>query len=166
MILRFTLTHPDSPKSINAGGAGARRHWSAAHAEKKRWTQIYTTLLLAAKVPRGMEFCRTEATIRFGRQNGAETHNYLDSVVKPLADVLAPPPYLYPSRGRAGRLTIPNTAPRWLPDDADKYFKFDGVTFEYPKPWPFTDPRVKSEIVIRLEAHYPDPSALETSTSV
>lgn len=140
MTREFVLTHPDAPASINAGGAGSRRHWGAAHREKRKWEGIYLMLLLAAKAPKGMSFCEAEATVRWKHRNRRDSTNYIAPILKPLADVLAPP------RG--------SNQPRWLPDDTDEYFKFSGLTFEYPEVWPYADPRVKSELVVRLSATY------------
>lgn len=136
----FVLTHPEAPGSLNAGGAGSRRHWAVGYNEKKKWEGVYLMLLLAAKVPKGMTFCEATATIRWKHKNRRDSTNYLAPVVKPLADVLAPPKS--------------SDRPRWLPDDTDEFFKFNGVTFEYPEIWPFADPRVKSELVIQLVATY------------
>lgn len=141
MTREFVLTHADTPASINAGGAGSRRHWGAAHREKRKWEGLYLMLLMAAKVPKGMEHCEAQATIRWKYRNRRDSTNYIAPIVKPLADVLAPP------RG--------SNRPRWLPDDTDEFFSFRGPTFEYPEIWPYADPRVKSELVLRLTATYP-----------
>lgn len=155
--LAFTLTYPEAPKSLNAGGAGSRRHWSVAHREKQRWQGIYTGLLREQNVPRGMAFCRASAVIQWkqrkvgGRER--DSTNYIAAIVKPLADVLAPPDHLFAGKGNA-RTAIPNPAPRWLADDNDEYFKWDGLRFEYPEPWESLDPRVKSVLLVHLRAEY------------
>jgi hypothetical protein len=135
----FVLTHGEAPKSMNAGGGGHRVHWATARDEKRRWEGIYTLLLLAERAPTHMEFCEAEATIRWKRRNHRDSTNYLAPVVKPLADALV----------KGG----------WLPDDTDEFFKFEGVSFEYPEEWPHRDPRVKAELVIRLVARYPEPAS-------
>lgn len=131
----FVLTHREVPKSMNAGGGGSRVHWATARDEKKRWEGIYAMLLLAERVPTHMQRCHAEAIIRWKNRNRRDETNYIASVVKPLADCLV----------KGG----------WLPDDTGEFFKFGGVTFEFPSDWPHRDPRVKGELVIRLVATYP-----------
>lgn len=130
----FVLTHREVPKSMNRGGGGSRVHWATARDEKRRWEGIYAMLLLAERVPVRMVFCTAKALVRWKRRNHADETNYISPIVKPLADALQ----------KGG----------WLPDDTGEYFKFEGVTFEYPEEWPYRDPRVRSELVIQLVASY------------
>lgn len=132
----FVLSYPEAPKSLNAGGAGSRRHWSVAHQEKRRWEGLYVMLLLAEGVPTGMGHCSLEATIRWKTRARRDSTNYIAPIVKPLADALV----------KGG----------WLPDDTDEFFRFSGLTFEYPDVWRYSDPRVKSELVVCLRASYPE----------
>ena len=157
MNREFTLVHPEAPASSNAGGGGSRRHWGAAHAEKQRWQGIYLVLLLKERVPQGMEHCTVTATIRWKTKRRRDSTNYIAPIVKPLADVLAPPSHLYVKRA-GERVAVPNVAPRWLPDDTDEYFKFAGLDFEYASAgdWSYTDLRIKAELQVRLVARYPE----------
>lgn len=157
MIREFVLTHPEAPASVNAGGGGSRRHWAVGHREKKRWEGILLALLLKHKVPQGMTHCHATATIRWkSRSRRRDSTNYIAPVVKPLADVLAPSQFRYVKIGEQ-RIAQQNHAPRWLPDDTDEFFRFGGLAFEFPDVWPHRDPRVKAELVVRLEATYSQP---------
>lgn len=134
----FVLTHREVPKSMNAGGGGSRVHWATARDEKRRWEGVYALLLLAEKVPTHMEHCTARAIIRWKHRNRRDSTNYIASIVKPLADALV----------KGG----------WLADDTDEYFTFGGVSFEYPEEWPYSDPRVKGELVIQIVAAYSESS--------
>jgi hypothetical protein len=134
----FVLTVRDCPKSINAGGGGTRANPYAAAKEKKKWQGTFGTELLAARVRRGMQFCNVYVTVRFkhkGGGKGRDEENFRQPVIKPLLDAL--------------------TAGGYLEDDTDEYVKVkefelvDGV-----KTWPYADPRLKAEIIIKLEGSY------------
>lgn len=145
MIRTFELTHPAAPKSLNEGGVGSRQHWGTAHREKKTWEAVYCGILLAEKVPFGMESCHADAIIRWkrvpswgDRQDRRDVPNYEPAIVKPFADAL--------TRGFGGRA--------WLPDDTPEFFTFGELSFEHPDPWTHPDPRVKALLLIRLQASY------------
>lgn len=149
--VRFELVINDAPKSLNAGGAGSRAHWAVANAEKKRWQGLILAQLLLCKVPKSMVRCRTDAEIVWRRNARRDSTNYLAPVVKPLADVLAPPRHLY-HKIAGQRIAVPNHAPRWLEDDTDEFFQFNGLRFRVaPDELP---PLVKAQLRIHLEADY------------
>lgn len=109
MSRTYVLTYDEAPKSLNAGGTGSRRHWSAAAREKKKWQDIWTMLLLERRVPRGMTFCKARVLLEFRKPNRRDIENYRSAVSKPFADALAP-------YGGGG----------WLPDDTRRYFARGG----------------------------------------
>lgn len=98
----YTISFGETPKSLNAGGAGSRRHWAVGYKEKKRWQDIWTTLLLEAKVPKGMTRVQVNATLYFPTKHRRDVENYRTSLTKPLADAFV-------SGG-------------WLPDDTAEFF--------------------------------------------
>jgi len=132
----FVVTHNDVPKSLNAGGTGSRRHWSAGADEKKAWEGVYAFLFIAAKIPRGMTSCKVEATIRWKRRNHRDKENFRPALAKPLADSLV----------HGG----------WLPDDTEAEFDLASFDFEYPEVWEVADPRVRGVLVLKLTATYDD----------
>lgn len=138
MTRTYVLTLNDCPKSINAGGGGSRAHHMGAHREKKRWEGLFLQQLMLAKVPQGMTHCNAEITVRWKRRNHRDKTNYYSSIVKPLADALAPPHGSH--------------APRWLPDDTQEFFQVTLNDFEYPAEWPLGIHKV--ELIVRLEAQY------------
>jgi hypothetical protein len=134
----YSISYDEAPRSSNAGGAGARRHWSAAHKEKMRWEGIYGMLLLEKRVPRGMTSCKIDVKLEFKHRNRRDVENYRPAVAKPFADTLV----------KGG----------WLPDDTDDYFTIDGMeiikrALEHPSP------SVMGRITIVLEATYADGDA-------
>lgn len=134
----FVLTVRNSPKSVNAGGGGSRVHHMAAAAEKKTWEGIFLMEMLAARVEKHMEFCAVYVTVRFknrGGGKGRDVENFRHPVVKPLLDSLVKGGY--------------------LKDDTAEWVQVkDFELVEGCDPWDHRDPRVKSEMVIKLEASY------------
>jgi hypothetical protein len=130
----YLLTIRDCPKSVNAGGGGARANRYAAHREKQRWEGLFLMELLAAKVPRAMQFVTIDLTVRWKRRNHRDVENYRHPITKPLLDALKKGSY--------------------VPDDTDEYVHVKGLTFEYPTEWEYIDPRVTSELIVLLEASY------------
>lgn len=129
----FELIHYATPKSLNAGGAGSRRHWGAAYREKRFWQNEAAVALLVMKVPKGMSFCTMSAMMRWKHRRRRDPENYSAPLVKPYADELV----------KAG----------YLPDDTDEFFRFAGLTFEV---WD-TDTWVglaKSVTTVTLECTY------------
>lgn len=94
----------EAPPSINAGGTGSRRHWSAAAKEKIKWEGTFMYLLLEQRVRKSMLRCSVQAWLTFKEKRRRDSENYRPSVSKPLADVLV----------KAG----------YLPDDTDEFFEF------------------------------------------
>ena len=142
MTRTFVLTVRDCPKSVNAGGGGSRSHWSKAYAEKKRFEGLFLQQLMLERVPTGMTHCNASITVRWKRRNHRDKTNYYHPIVKPLADVLAPPPNRH--------------AMRWLPDDTQDYFQATLNDFEYPDEWPEAALYVV-EMVVQLECEYGAP---------
>lgn len=135
----FVLTVPNAPKSINTGGGGTRANPYVAHKEKTRWEGLFLMELLAAKVPKPMQFCVVSVTLRFKHRSGGkgrDTENYRQPVIKPLLDALVKGGY--------------------LKDDTDEWVRVADFTLEQGSPdtWSHRDPRVKVEQIIRLEASY------------
>lgn len=133
----YVITMKETPLSINAQGGGTRANPYAAAREKKRWEGQYLLELLAARVEKRMSFCTVHVTLRFKHRSGKgrDAENYRQPVIKPLADAL-----------QAGG---------YLENDNEEWFKVDDVTVEEGIPeWPHADPRVKSEMIVRLEASY------------
>ena len=136
-VRTFVLTVPGCPPSMNHGGS-SRRHWSAAYKEKRLWQGTFEGALLEARVPRGMVYCCVDVWVRwrfYNHRSPRETENFRGPICKPLFDAL-----------KNGR---------WIPDDKDEYIRLASLQFEYPENWEWPqDPRVKAELVIRLEATY------------
>jgi hypothetical protein len=143
----YRLVILDVPKSLNAGGAGSRSHWSAAHREKKQWEQRYGEQLMVAGVKRGMSFCEVSVQIAWRHRRRRDSTNYYAPVIKPFADVLV-------SGG-------------FLVDDTDDFFKVGRFGFIYPEQWPVLarDARglLPGFMVITLEAEYPSVITKENS---
>lgn len=157
MIVReFTLTHPEAPKSLNAGGAGSRRHWAVGFREKQKWAEVFATLLEIAKVPRGMSHCRLDAVIRWKTRRRRDVTNYTAPIVKPFADVLVSGAII-----KQHRLRI---AGGWLADDTDEFFTFGTLRFEHPD-HPWTNALGNAELVLVLAAAYPDIAPAPASKS-
>lgn len=135
----YTLVIRDCPKSMNDSGGGSRANPYAAAREKKHWEGIYLQQFMIEKVKRGMTRCHATITVRWKRRNGADKTNYYASIVKPLADALAPPKN--------------SQATRWLPDDTQDFFDVTLKDFEYPSEWP-RNALHRVELIIELEAEY------------
>lgn len=155
MVRRVELAVNEAPSSVNAGGGGSRRHWAIANREKKRWEGMWLVQMLASRIPRGMVQCTANAEIVFRRKARRDSTNWLSPLIKPLADVLAPPASLYPKQLQVPgqpRVAVVNHAPRWLPDDTDEYFRFVGLVLRVaPDELP---PLVKARTTVYLEATY------------
>ena len=130
----FVITVADSPKSVNQGGGGVRApHWSSAYREKVAWQNIFMAELMVEGVPRNMTHCSAHVTVRFKHRNHRDVENYRHPVIKPLADALV--------------------AGGWLEDDTEEWFEVEDFRLEHADSWPERS-LVKSELVIRLHAHY------------
>lgn len=153
----YVLTHPGSPKSLNAGGAGSRQHWAIGYREKKYWTELWSALLENDGVPRGATHIRVDATIRWKIRRRRDVTNYIAPIVKPLADVFVD-----------GTTKLKKTSfviqGGWIPDDTDEFFTWGELTFEYPKPW--TNQLSDSELLVRIRATYPTEPLPKPRTSV
>jgi len=133
----YVLTLKATPKSINAGGGGTRSNKYAAHREKKHWEGQFLLELLANKVQRGMQFVAVTVTLRFHHRSGKgrDAENWRQPVIKPLLDAL-----------QAGG---------YLENDTEEFVKVVDVTLEDGvADWPHADPRIKSEMIVQLEAQY------------
>jgi Holliday junction resolvase RusA-like endonuclease len=133
IVKTFVLGYNEAPKSLNEGGVGSRRHWSAGHAEKKKWENIYGMLLLGSKAPRGMAYCKVKATLQFRDHRRRDVDNYRPAISKPLADVLV----------KGG----------WLPDDTAEFFQLESVEINKE---PLVNPNtsVKGSITLLIGAAY------------
>jgi hypothetical protein len=133
----YVLTIKGAPKSINAGGGGTRANHYAAAAEKKHWQGQFGLELMVAKVRRNMLFCGVTVTVRFKHRSGKgrDAENYRQPIIKPLLDAL-----------QAGG---------YLENDTEEFVKVHDVTLEEGvAEWPHADPRIKSEMIVQLEAAY------------
>lgn len=135
----FVLSHGDTPKSLNAGGAGSRAHWGVAHRQKKVWEGIWLAELLKQKVPKNMTHVNIAATIRWWYSAQPRDHdvdNYLPGLLKPLQDCLV----------KAG----------YIADDTPEFLTFTGLAFEDVKrlPVPRGTPRPTGHTSVLLTARY------------
>lgn len=104
MTREFILRYDEIPSSLNAGGAGSRRHWSVGYREKRRWEGVWALLLMEQGAPRGMSFVRVDALIEVEDKRRRDSENFRPAISKPLADALV----------KGG----------WLADDTDEFFIF------------------------------------------
>lgn len=130
MSRTYVLSVREAPRSNNRRYA-TRGH---AHAEKKRWQALFLSELMVAKAAKGMRFCSAEIAVRWKRRNHQDIENFRDNVIKPLADALV--------------------AGGYLNDDTSDWFHVADMRAEYPPEWPYADPRLKCEVVVKLEASY------------
>lgn len=134
----YLITVRGTPKSVNDGGGGARVNHFAGHREKKRWEGLIMMELLAARVPKPMQFCTVSVTLHFKNRSGGkgrDVENFRHPVIKPLADALV--------------------AGGYIKDDREEWFVVGDFKIEVgPEEWPFYDPRLKSYMDIKLEAQY------------
>lgn len=133
---QFELRFRETPKSLNDGGAGSRRHWSVAWKEKKHWEDLYLTEMMVHHVPKPMLHASVAATIHWRKSTNRrrDEQNYEPAIIKPLADALVKGGY--------------------LADDTKEFFEFTSLVFETPDIWGLRDPRIKGEMVIDLIATY------------
>lgn len=90
----FVLTYGETPKSLNAGGTGSRRHWSVGHKEKRQWEGIWGMLLLERRVPRHMVRVYVEVLLEYEDNRRRDAENFRSAISKPLADVLVKMGYI------------------------------------------------------------------------
>lgn len=134
----YEITIPQVPKSVNRGGGGVRAsHWAVAVKEKQKWQNWFQEEFMIGGVAKQMLFCGVDVTLRFKGRHHRDIENYRHPVTKPLADALV--------------------AGGWLTDDTEEWFKVDGFHLEegieLSERWRSV-PRIKSEMVIKLEACY------------
>lgn len=129
----FTLQHDEAPTSLNKGGTGSRRHWSAGAREKKKLEGLFFVMLLAAKVPKGASHIRVNVELEFTAPARRDSENFRPAFSKPFADALV----------KGG----------WLADDTDEFFTLERVRCSkvWLKP---KHPGVKGRMTITLEADY------------
>jgi hypothetical protein len=132
----FVLAHDEVPASLNKGGAGSRRHWSAGAREKKRWEGLFFVMLLSEKVPKGASHIRVRVDLEFTAPARRDSENFRPAFSKPFADALV----------KGG----------WLADDTDEFFTLESVrcSKQWLKP---KHPGVKGRTTIVLEADYEEP---------
>jgi hypothetical protein len=132
MKLTVVISHLDTPKSLNAGGAGSRRHWGAAYREKKEWEDIWSMLLHERQVPQGMAHLDIRVLFEFRHKYRRDVSNYEAPLVKPFADAMV--------------------SGLWLADDTAEFFTVKGMELmtglEHP------NPAVKGRTTITLDATY------------
>jgi hypothetical protein len=103
-----TLELGDVPPSLNRVGSRGS-HW--AYDDKKRqWQTDLGLLLMAAKLPRGLERVEASASLRFPTVKRRDEGNFSWMLEKALGDAL--------------------TEGRWLKDDQAGMYSFTGITFE------------------------------------
>ncbi len=124
-----------TPKSMNAGGAGSRTHWAAAHREKKAWEEAVMTELMVARAPRGAELVEARVVLNWKRSRRRDVTNYYGTVVKPLADALV----------KFGLLA----------DDTDDLFRVRSFSAVLREDWPPVAGRLQGFASISLEVTYP-----------
>lgn len=100
----------DVPRSVNAGGGGARQHWSKGHQEKQSWEGVFTVLALKAKLPKRLDQIAVDVELQFSNPGARrDTENFRHPVVKPLADALVKAGFIpddNPDHFRVGRFEI------------------------------------------------------------
>lgn len=98
---------PETPPSLNViAGRGSRWAWSRA---KRRWQTELGMLLLAERLPRGLQRVEVSAVLTFPTRRRRDAGNHRALVEKALGDALV----------EGG----------WLPDDTPEHFDFGAVTF-------------------------------------
>jgi hypothetical protein len=132
----YELRFRETPKSLNEGGVGSRRHWSVGYREKKHWEELYLTELMVHRVRKPMIHASVAATIHWRKSTNRrrDEPNYEPAISKPLADAL-----------RKGG---------YIADDTKEFFDMAPLVFEVPEVWGLRDPRIKGELVIDLLATY------------
>ena len=129
----YVIHYDEVPKSLNAGGAGSRRHWSVANREKKRWEGIWLMLMLAKKIPRGMERCEIGVWLAFALPRRRDVENFRPAFNKPFADMLVKGGY--------------------IPDDTAEFFNLASIEI-CPEKLQHAHPLVKGRTTIKIEADY------------
>lgn len=102
------MTYAGVPPSLNKMGTRGG-HWPVTKA-KKEWQQLIGGLLMFNRVPRGLEFVRVDATLRFPVVRGRDAGNFGWLLDKSCGDALV-------SGG-------------WLSNDVPDCYEFGTVTFD------------------------------------
>lgn len=102
----------ETPPSLNRiAGRGSRHAFGSA---KRRWQRDLGMLLLAERVPRGLQRVEASALITFPTRRRRDEGNYRALLEKALGDALV--------------------EGRWLPDDTPNHYRFGAVTFAEGSP--------------------------------
>lgn len=87
--------YDDTPKTVNKGGGGARKHWGPGSKEKAMWEGIYMMLFLQGKLPKKLDWVGVGVVLEYTTPNTKrDPENFRHPVVKPLADALVKAGYI------------------------------------------------------------------------
>jgi hypothetical protein len=103
-----TLNLNDVPPSLNRIGMRGS-HWATTE-KKKQWQHDLGFMLMAEKLPRGLERVTATASLRFPKANRRDEGNFSWLLEKALGDALQ----------EGG----------WLQDDTPDQYRFRGLVFE------------------------------------
>jgi hypothetical protein len=100
-----TIEHGQIPKSANA--SIYRTHHQQSQRTKKEWQGTFGYLLMAAKLPRGLEKVTATVELKFRVRRTRDADNFYLPISKPLGDAL--------------------TAGGWIPDDSPDHYAMERV---------------------------------------
>jgi hypothetical protein len=126
----FEVCYQDVVLSSNAGGMGARHHWSRGAKEKKRWENIWLQVFMQAEVPRRMSRCDADVKLEFRTGRRRDVENYRAAFVKPFADALVYGGY--------------------IPDDSEDFFRVTSFEILTNKRLDHAIPLTIGRTVVRL----------------
>lgn len=101
----LTVEHHAIPPSANA--SIYRTHHHQSQRIKKEWQGTFGYLLMAAKLPRGLEKVKVTVELKFRVRRTRDADNFYLSISKPLGDAL-----------KAGG---------WIPDDSPDHYEMERV---------------------------------------
>lgn len=108
-IFATTVFVDDVPPSSNTNtGVGGRGHPKAIARTKRVWQEVFGGLLMAAGVPRGLEFMQVRPRLEFRTRSRRDGDNFYFAISKPLGDIL--------------------TKGGWIPDDTPDHYYFERVS--------------------------------------
>lgn len=112
--MKFVISFPDLPESMNAkGGGGYKGNHYAQHRVKKSLEGQLFVALIQAKVPKRLSRVKATAVLTVPTRHRRDEGNYRYMLEKALGDILQTMNY--------------------LPDDDPEHFTFPELIFEYKK---------------------------------
>lgn len=129
----FELTVFETPKSLNAGGAGSRQHWGKAYKEKRKWQEAWLTEMMVAKVPKYPRSAVLQIAIHWKHKRRRDVDNYYSGTLKPLGDALQV----------------------WgMRDDTPEYLRVEKFEMRHCEIWPPFAGRATAFIVVAMTLEY------------